>query len=110
MDKDVPGNVKYFDLNDGGKLSGLGAYFFMPTFLDWMPIEAKIFWFLDIGDGNPNATHMLFVSQGEQRLVEINKPLRTLTHTERQEQENGSQERTSRWIDEQGLSRSPRNQ
>lgn len=109
-DKDVSANVKYYDLNNGGRIVGHGSSFFLPHYLDWMPIEAKVFWFLAVGDGHPDATHLVFVSQGEHRLVKLDTPLRNLNYKERQEQEHGLEQRTQDWIDEQGISRSPRNQ
>lgn len=100
--------ITFFDAT--GKPCGLGANQFLPTYLDWMPIEVKVFWFLERGSGNPDATRMLFHSQGEQRLVDIPTPLRILTLKELQEKDNGIEGRVQDFIDQGGWSRVPRNQ
>lgn len=104
----APAKIIFFD--KAGKPLGLGSTQFLPLFLDWMPIDAKVFWFIERRSGDPNATHMLFYSQGEQRLVAINEPLHTFTYKELQERENGLEQRTQDYIDASGFSRVPRNQ
>lgn len=93
-----------------GRQVGIGASLFLPDYLDWMPIEVKVFWFLERGYGEPDATHLLFNSQGEQRLVPVTRPLRDMKYTELQEQEHGLFERVQSFIDREGFSRVPRNQ
>lgn len=104
----TPAKITFFDKD--GKPCGLGSSQFLPDYLDWMPIEVKVFWFIERGSGDPNATHMLFHSQGEQRLVAITTPLRQMTFKELQEQDNGSEGRVQDFIDRGGYSRVPRNQ
>lgn len=82
----------------------------LPEYLDWMPIEVKIFWFTERGDGEPEASYLLFTSQGEQQIVPLEKPLRRLDYSQIKEKDIDLEERTERWIERQGISRTPRNQ
>lgn len=108
MSSGAPAKITFFGAD--GKTVGHGSSQFLPDFLDWMPVEAKVFWFTERGSGPPDATHMLFFSQGEQRLVEITTPLRQLMFKELQEREHGLEDRTQDFIDRHGYSRVPRNQ
>lgn len=83
---------------------------FLPEYLDWMPIAAKMFWFTTLGRGDPLTKYALFRSQGEQRLYVIDQPLRPLTYQEYKEISSGLESTVQSWIDEQGISRTPRNQ
>jgi len=97
----------YFD-EDGALIET--SSFFVPDYLDWMPIAPKIEWFLIRGYGPPHATHTLFQSQGEVRLLSVNQSLSYLKHDELKERENGIKERIDQYITENGISRAPRNQ
>ena len=88
---------------------GMSSQFFLPEKLDWMPIDVKVFWFLDRGYGEPDATHVLFVSQGEQRLITLGSPLSYNRETLK-EREHGYEERIEQFITESGFCRTPRNQ
>jgi len=93
-----------------GKPTSLGESLHLPDYLDWMPIELKVFWYLERGFGDPNATHLLFETQGEQLLVPVTQTLRKITYKEMKEQEDGIREAVERYAREQGISRVPRNQ
>ena len=82
----------------------------LPAYLDWMPIPAKVFWYLQRGYGHPDATHTLLESQGELRLLGVTGTLNHLTLKQLKENENGIEERVDQYIEERGISRTPRNQ
>lgn len=98
----------YFDKD--GKPVGHGVQFFLPDYLDWMPIEVKIYWFIERGFGTPEAKWVLFSSQGEQRLIELNEPLQNMDLKELKDQENGLESKINEYIEREGISRTPRNQ
>lgn len=104
----VTAKATFFD-KDGGE-AGPAIHTFLPIYLDWMPIEVKVFWFITVGNGPPEAVNMLFHSQGEQRLVKINKPLQRMSYKELKEQENGLEALIQEYIQRNGFSRVPRNQ
>lgn len=101
-------DLTYYDRN--GKPVGVGGSLYLPNYLDWIPIEAKVFWFLERGYGDPRATHALLISQGEQRLVTITEPMRDMKHSELLEKEHGLEDRVNEYCSLQGISRTPRNQ
>ena len=101
-------DLTYFDRD--GKPVGNGGSLYLPDYLDWLPIEAKVFWFLTRGYGNHEATHALLVSQGEQRLVTITEPLRDMKYTELLEKQNGLEDLVIEYCSREGISRTPRNQ
>lgn len=95
----------------GGEGHFIGAQnLHLPDFLDWMPINVKMFWFRELGRGDPATRYVLFRSQGEQRLYVIDQPLRSYTFHEYQEKTSGLENTVQNWVDEQGISRQPRNQ
>lgn len=100
-------NISSF--NEKGDLIDAGMVT-LPDYLDWMPIAPKVFWFRDRGYGHPDATHVLFESQGERYLLSVNKSLSFLKHTEIKEREHGIEKRVQRYIEENGICRTPRNQ
>lgn len=100
--------LEYYD--EDGRAVGNGGNLFLPPYLDWMPIEVKVFWFLQRCFGEPRAKRVLFKSQGEQRLVEIKEPLRQMKHTELKEIEDGLWSKVDEYIAREGFSRTPRNQ
>lgn len=92
---------------DGKWLAGNTIH--MPDPLDWMPIEVKAHWFRFMGQGPAGTKYVLLSSQGEQRLladVTLN-PLDFRAYKERLEQSYGE---IDKYIDENGISRQPRNQ
>ena len=89
---------------------GISDKISLPDYLDWLPIEVKVFWFFERGLGEPLAKWVLFKSQGEQMLFPIQTPLRQLKLKQLQENENGLEAKVNRYIDENGFSRTPRNQ
>lgn len=99
--------IQCFDENgkvcDGGSL-------YLPDYLDWMPIRAKAFWYETRGLGHPDAKHVLFISQGERRLVTITKPLQNLNHHQLKEIDNGLEQAVWDFCSQHGISRTPRNQ
>lgn len=101
--------AKFFHFDEDGKVVEAGTVT-LPSYLDWMPIDPKAYWFLQRGYGSPQATHTLFESQGERLLLSVNKSLSFFNHKEMKERENGIEERVQRYIDENGISRDPRNQ
>lgn len=92
---------------EGESLGGLQG--FLPGYLDWMPIEAKAEWFRFIGMGDPRTKYVLLESQGEQRLL-FEVVLAPMKHTEYMEKERGAEKYIQQFIDERGISRTPRNQ
>lgn len=101
--------AEYQSFDNVGKPTG-GGQMFLPDYLDWLPIEVKVFWFLHRGYGEPEAVHVLFISQGERRLVTIETPLQLCDLKTLQEKDNGIEEHVNRFISEKGYSRKPRNQ
>ena len=101
--------AKTMDFDEHGVVLDAGTVT-LPEYLDWMPISTKTFWFLDRGYGHPDATHTLFESQGERRLLSVNKSLSYLNHQELKERQNGIEERVNRFVEANGISRTPRNQ
>lgn len=101
--------AKFIHFCEDGKVLEAGTVT-LPSYLDWMPIAPKAFWFTDRGYGHPDATHTLFESQGERVLLSVNKSLSFMQHTELKERQNGIEERVNRFIEENGICRTPRNQ
>lgn len=101
--------AKFTHFDDAGTVIDAGTVG-LPLYLDWMPIAPKAYWFAERGYGHPDATHTLFESQGERCLMSVNKPLSYLKSTELKERENGIEERVNRYIEENGICRTPRNQ
>ena len=101
--------AKFFHFGEDGKIVDAGTVG-LPLFLDWMPIEPKAHWFILRGYGPPEATHTLFESQGERVLLSVNKSLSLFNHMEMKERNDGIEERVNRYIEENGISRDPRNQ
>ncbi len=101
--------ITFFD--EEGDPTGLtGVHQYLPDFLDWMPIKAKIFWFLQRGMGDPRARIMLFSSQGEQRIALIETPLQQFDQRQLKERENDLEILVSEFCRREGISRTPRNQ
>lgn len=98
----------YRAFDEDGKLVG-GQQGFLPSYLDWMPIEAKAEWFRFIGMGDPRTKHVLLESQGEQRLL-YNVDLAEMKHSDFKEKESDAEKHVQQFIDEQRLCRTPRNQ
>lgn len=102
--------IEYYGEN--GKLVGSGVNLHTPHYLDWMPIELKMFWFLSRGYGAPATKQVLMTSQGERMLgtVPEEKPLRELHFTELQEIDNGLEQAVDEYARDNGIKRTPRNQ
>lgn len=98
--------TRLYDVN--GILVG-GGQGYMPDSLDWMPIEAKAFWFRYMSMGDPRTEYALLESQGEQRLL-TGVSLENLDHKSYKEKLNGSEAAVHDFIDREGISRTPRNQ
>lgn len=93
---------------DGKVCEGGGLY--LPAYLDWMPIRAKTFWYQARGLGHPEAKYVLFISQGERRLVILDNPLQHLNHHQLKENEHGLEQAVWDFCTRHGISRAPRNQ
>ena len=95
-----------------GKSTGIGGQLFLPDYLDWLPIELKMFWFLKRRFGSPEATHVLMISQDEAMLGTVPEeyPLRELTLKELKDIDNGLESTVKEFARQNGISRNPRNQ
>lgn len=98
----------YRAYDEDGKYVG-GNQGFLPSYLDWMPIEAKVFWFKYIGMGPDTTKYALFESQGEQKLIR-DISLKNLTYKQYKEISDGAERHVQEFIDSEGISRTPRNQ
>ena len=97
---------------EDGKTTGIGSQLFLPDYLDWLPIELKMFWFLTRRYGAPTAKHVLMTSQDEAMLgtVPPEYPLRELTLKELKEADHGLESTVKEFARQHGISRTPRNQ
>ena len=108
-DRGCKAKVTLFDEN--GNPDGISSRdMFLPDYLDWIPIEAKIFWFLKRGLGDPRARMMLFQSQGEQRISLIDPPLQELTFKQLKDIDNELENQVEEFCTREGIDRTPRNQ
>ena len=96
------------EFDKDGVLIG-GGQGFLPEYLDWMPIRAKAYWFAHMGVGNPKTQDVLLESQGEQLLIR-QITLAEHTHKQYMEKERDAEDHTQKFIDREGISRTPRNQ
>ena len=81
----------------------------MPEYLDWMPIEVKAEWFRFIGQGPDDTHYIVFVSQGQEILLD-GVALAQIDHKTFLQKEASAEEHINRFIEEKGYSREPRNQ
>lgn len=100
--------AQQISFNAEGKAVDSGT-FYLPQYLDWMPIEVKAHWMRVMEKGHSDTKYLLLKSQGEQMLL-TDVSLRRLTHAEYKEQVNGAEAKVQRFIEERGISRTPRNQ
>lgn len=97
------------EFNSDGHPCGAGQMF-LPDYLDWLPIDVKVFWFTERGYGNPKASQVLFISQGERHLITLPRPLQLCDYKQLQEIDSELENKVDRFILENGYSRKPRNQ
>lgn len=101
-------DVTFYD--EAGAVTGHGVPMYLPDFLDRRDIRAKGFWFLERGEGPPTAKYALINSQGQQRLLIIEKPLQHHRHTELKEKEHGLEDRVLEYVTREGIGYGPLNQ
>lgn len=98
----------YFFAVDGTYLSGGKCY--LPSYLDWLPIQSKAFWFVRRGLGDPAAKYALLNSQGEQTLAVLEEPLQNVKLKKLQEIDNELEDLVEEHARINRLRRTPRNQ
>lgn len=100
--------AKYAAYDSKGERCG-GGSLQMPMYLDWFDIAVKAEWFKFIGQGPPETSQLVLVSQGQEKLIS-DVTLTHITYEVYKGRVEAAQAHINDFIDQGGYSREPRNQ